>query len=108
MKNGTELERLLETAEEVPLVGGGRIHVIDWNEVTDQYLEHGYFTIADVTKKLEKSLKSQGLQNKVHYSQVLAWIRRLGKKNEIHVVKKVVKQGEYAGTYYLFETKVDD
>jgi hypothetical protein len=103
LKTNIELEVLLETVAEVPLVGGGRKSVIDWDDLKGKYLKRGYFTIKDVTTDIEASLKNQGLENKVHYSQVLGWIQRLGKKNEIKVIKKVVKSGDYAGTYYKFE-----
>jgi hypothetical protein len=107
MKNIDQLEVLLEQVEESPLVGGAKRSVIDWDKVRTKYLDVEYFTIKDVTTTIEGMLKSQGLENKVHYSQVLGWLQRMGKKTDsgVKVIKKVLKSGDYAGTYYRLEKK---
>ena len=105
-KSISELEQLLEQAPEVPLKGGKKISVIDWNALKTKYVRKGYFTIPDVQEEIEKQFKTSGIEGKVHYSQVLGWLQRLGAKDKTYnVVKKKLVGGDNSGVYYRFVTR---
>ena len=105
-----ELNELLESLEELPLEGGQRKSVIDWPKLRTRLVKRGWFRIGDVCGELEKDLakrkirKDNGDPKKVHYSQVHGFVMRTAKKGAVKVRKKAIADGDYRGTYYIFES----
>lgn len=115
MSTPNDLTALLDSAEELPLEGGQRRSVIDWSALAEQRTGDGYFTIGEVSKEIEAGFVEDGLTGedgkpkKVHYSQVMGWLQRLGKKaNGLKVTKKRLSTGPHKGTYYRIDALETD
>ncbi len=104
-----ELNKLLEGLEELPLVGGQRKSVINWDGLRTSLIKRSWFQVGDVCDELEKDLakrkitKDNGGAKKVHYSQVHGFIMRTAKKGKVPVRKKKIQDGPFSGTYYIFD-----
>ena len=99
-----DLTTLLEEAEEVPLVGGGKSKVIDWDAELAKLAEAGkWFQAGEVTKDIEKRLKKNGVNVTVYYSQLTGVFQREDKKGQASkyiIKKKKIETGDYKGTYF--------
>ena len=108
-----DLNQLLDNAPVVSMDSSARVSVVDWSAQVKKRLGAGYFKIQDVEKDINADFLKQGLRDvkdptkpkTIYYSQVLGWIRRLDKKGELVVVKKVITAGEHKGIYYNISTK---
>ena len=97
-----ELAALLESLDELPLEGGQRKSVIDWDSLrTSLTDDRGWFQIGTVCAELEKDLAERGITKpdgkpkKVHYSQVHGFVMRTAKKGAVGVRKKAIDEGAY-------------
>ncbi len=105
-----ELNELLEGLEELPLTGGQRTSVIDWDSLRSALVKRSWFQVGAVCDELEKDLakrkitKPNGEPKEVHYSQVHGFIMRTAKKGKVPVRKKKIDDGPFRGTYYIFDS----
>lgn len=90
------LEEILDAVEESPLTGtGGPQGKVDWDAVVEKFItEEGegnkYFTVSDIMNYIIEDLGTD-----IKYSSCHSWLRRLDKKDEYNVIKKMHGKNAY-------------
>ena len=98
-------------AELVTLLDSNKVHlvpitekrtrrkIVDWIEVEEFCIDNVWNTVKLVQDFVLASYKKET----IHYSEVLRFINKSIKDENLHITKKEIESGEHKGVYWKFE-----
>ena len=78
-----------------------RRKIVDWIEVEDFCIDNVWNTV----KMIQEFVLSSYNKKTIHYSEVLRFIKKSSKDENLHITKKEIESGEHKGVYWKFEVK---